>query len=156
VLCRDETTSTFVSKVTWGGGESFVNFPTVAVRSHSSMRNLLFGLPGGIHCEQSPWGHIKWWACCWLTSSPVSPFPVSVSFDFPCTAHAFFPEHLSDNCQGIRRTFSEIYTKMYPVPLSDPSWKHNRSDIRFYIKGRKKSVHPPISLSFYTLTSKIC
>jgi hypothetical protein len=33
-------------------------------------------------------------------------FLASVSSDFPCTAHAFFPERLSNHCQGVRRTFS--------------------------------------------------
>jgi hypothetical protein len=38
-------------------------------------------------------------------------FSVSVSLDFPCTVHALFPERLSNHCQGIRRTFSEICRK---------------------------------------------
>jgi hypothetical protein len=36
----------------------------------------------------------------------LSPFSVSVSLNFPCTAHAFFPERLFNNCQGLRRNFS--------------------------------------------------
>jgi hypothetical protein len=68
---------------------------------------------------------------------------VSVSLDFPCTAHAFFPERLSKHCQGIRRTFSEICTKFDAVPLSDPSRYHIRPDARLQIKGRNKSAcHP--------------
>jgi hypothetical protein len=39
----------------------------------------------------------KWWAFSWLCSSSVSPFSISVILDFPCTAHAFFPEHLSNH-----------------------------------------------------------
>jgi hypothetical protein len=46
-------------------------------------------------------------------------FLVSVSLDFTCMAHAFFPERLSNHCQGLRCTFSEIYTKFDAVPLSD-------------------------------------
>jgi hypothetical protein len=43
-------------------------------------------------------------------------------------AHAFFPERLSNHCQGLRLTFSNICTKFDAVPLSDPS---------------QKSAHPP-------------
>jgi hypothetical protein len=71
------------------------------------MQNWLYGLPGWILCEQSPWCQRKWWACFWLFSSPVSPFSVSESFDFPCMAHTFFPERLSNHCQGLRRSFSQ-------------------------------------------------
>jgi hypothetical protein len=46
-------------------------------------------------------------------------FSVSVSFDSPCEAHAFFPERLS--CQGFHHTFFEIDTKFDAVPLLDPS-----------------------------------
>jgi hypothetical protein len=48
----------------------------------------------------------KWWAC----SLPVSPFSVSVSLDFSCMAHTFLTERLSNHCQGLRRTVSEILT----------------------------------------------
>jgi hypothetical protein len=44
-----------------------------------------------------------------------------VSLKFPCTAHAFFLKRLSNHCQGLRSTFSEICTKFDAVPLSDPS-----------------------------------
>jgi hypothetical protein len=37
-------------------------------------------------------------------------FSVSVSFDFPCTAHTLFPERLCNRCQGLRHTLSEICT----------------------------------------------
>jgi hypothetical protein len=39
-------------------------------------------------------------------------FSVSVNIDFPCTAHIFFPEHLSSHYQGLLRTFFEICTKL--------------------------------------------
>jgi hypothetical protein len=38
-------------------------------------------------------------------SSPVSPSSVSVNLDSPCTAQVFFPEHLFNYFQGLRRTF---------------------------------------------------
>jgi hypothetical protein len=40
---------------------------------------------------------------------------------FPCMVHAFLPEHLSNHCQGLRRTSSQICTKFDAIPLSDPS-----------------------------------
>jgi hypothetical protein len=52
----------------------------------------------------------------------------------PCTAHAFFPERLSNHCQVVRRTSSEIYTKFDAVLLSDPSRNPIRPDTRLLIK----------------------
>jgi hypothetical protein len=40
------------------------------------------------------------------------PFSVSVSLDFPCTAHASLPGRLSHNCPGLHHNFSEICTKI--------------------------------------------
>jgi hypothetical protein len=105
------------------------------------MQNWMFRLPGRILCEQSPWSQRGWWACSWLCSSPVSPFLVSVSSYFPCRAHAFFPEPLSNYCQGLSRTFSEICTKFYALPLSDPSINRIGPDIRLQKKGFK---HQPV------------
>jgi hypothetical protein len=92
------------------------------------MQNWQFGLPGRILFEQSFWCQIKWWACSWLCSSTVSQFSVSVNLNFPCGAHGFFPERLSNHCQGLCCTFSEMYTNFYAVPVSDPS--RNRKDLR--------------------------
>jgi hypothetical protein len=61
------------------------------------------------------------------------------SRDFQCTAHAFFPERLSNLCQGFRRNITEIYTKFDAVPLSDPSQNRIRPDIRFQIKELKRN-----------------
>jgi hypothetical protein len=73
----------------------------------------------------------------------LSPFLVSVSLDVPRTPHAFFLERLSNHCQGLCRTFSEICTKFDAVPLSNPSRNRIGPDIRLQIKGRKKQqVHP--------------
>jgi hypothetical protein len=78
-----------------------------------------------------------------------------VSLDFLCMAHASFPECLSNHCQGLRHTFSEIYTKFDAHSLSDPMWNHIRPDTQFQIKGRKNQhVHPAVK--FCTLTPKIC
>jgi hypothetical protein len=46
-------------------------------------------------------------------------FSVSVRLGFSCTAHAFFPECLSNDCHGSRRNFSEISTKFDEHSLSD-------------------------------------
>jgi hypothetical protein len=70
-------------------------------------------------------------------------------FKHPCTAQPFFPERLPDHFQGVCCTFSEICTKYYTVPLSDPSQ-------RLQMKGRKKSARPPSCVKFCTLAPKIC
>jgi hypothetical protein len=116
------------SALSYCSGQSLRTFSCSCCKSHSSMQNWQFGLPGRILCEQSPWCQRKLWACFWLCSS------VSVSLDFPCMAHAFFPEHLSNHC-----TFSKICTNFYAVPLSDTSWNCIRTDIQLQINGHKKS-----------------
>jgi hypothetical protein len=64
-------------------------------------------------------------------------FSVSVSLDFPCMAHTLFPERLPDHCQGLRRTFSRICTK-----LSCTLAVGYRPVTSLQIKGRKKQhVH---------------
>jgi hypothetical protein len=121
--------SFFVAKIWY---EVFAHLQAVSALPHSLIRNWLFGLPGRILCEQYPWCLRKWWACSWLCSSPVTPFSAclepGMSFKNPCTLYAFFPERLSNQCQGLRRTFSKIWTKFDAVPLSDPSRNHIRPD----------------------------
>jgi hypothetical protein len=51
VYCHDATASPFVAKVQ---GEVFAHFNAVTIKHHSSMCNLLFGLPEQIPYEQSP------------------------------------------------------------------------------------------------------
>jgi hypothetical protein len=75
-------------------------------------------------------------------------FSVSVSLDFQCTAHAFFPECLSNQCQGLRRNFPEIFTKSDAVPLSDPSRNPIRPDTRLQIIGRKNQHGYPAAWNF--------
>jgi hypothetical protein len=84
-------------------------------------------------------------------SSAVSPFSVSVSFDFLCTAHAFFPEFLSNHY-----IFSEICTEFIAFLFLNPSRNRIEPDIILQIKGRKRSAHLSTSLKFCTLTPKIC
>jgi hypothetical protein len=55
--------------------------------------------------------------------STVSPFSISVSLDFPYTSHVFLPQILSKNCQGLRRTFSEISTKCDATSYITPKYK---------------------------------
>jgi hypothetical protein len=45
-----------------------------------------------------------------LLSTCLATFSVSVSLDFPCTAHALFPDRLSHYCQSLCRTSSDIFT----------------------------------------------
>jgi hypothetical protein len=140
VRCSDATASSFVAKV-WG--EVFAHFHAFAVKRQISMRNWLSGLPRRVLYEQSPWCKRKWLTRSWLCSSSASPSLVSASSDFMCTADAFFPQRLSNHCQGIRGTFSEICTKFDGVPLSDPSRNRIRRGTRLQIKGRKNQhVHP--------------
>jgi hypothetical protein len=116
------------------------------------MRNWLFGLPGRILYEQSPWYRREWWACSWLRSSPVSPTSAgpepSMPFEHPCTAKASFLERPSNHYQALRLTFSAICTKSDAAPLSDLSRIRIRPDTWLQIKGRKKSARHPAALSF--------
>jgi hypothetical protein len=125
---HDAAASSFVAKV-W---RELAHVHTVAVKCHSSMRNWLFGLPGRILCEHSPWCQRKWWASSWRCSSNVSYFLVChepcTSFKHPCTAHAFFSKSLSNHCQGLHRTFSEICTRFYAHSLLYPLLNHIRPD----------------------------
>jgi hypothetical protein len=152
VRYRDATTSSSAIKVQ---GEVTAHFNAVAIKPLTSKRNWLFGLPERILCEQPPWCQRKWQACSSLCSSPVSPFPVSMSLDFPCTAHASFPERLSNHRQGLRRTFSEIFTNSDAVPFWGSSRNRIRPDTRLQIKGRKKSARPTSCVKFCTPTPKI-
>jgi hypothetical protein len=111
---RDAAASSFVAKV-WG--EVFAHFPPITIKRHSSTQNWLFGLTERILYEHSPWCQTKLWACFWHCSSPVLPFPVfpepGMSHSHPCTAHAFFPEHLSTHCQGFCRIFCQVFQKIW-------------------------------------------
>jgi hypothetical protein len=52
-------------------------------------------------------------------------------------------ECLSNQCQGLRCTFSEICTKFDAIPLSNPSRNRIRPNMRLQIKRRKQShIHP--------------
>jgi hypothetical protein len=149
---RKVTASSFVANIR---GEVFAHFQAVIIKRHSSMRNWLFGLPGRILCEQSPW-----WTWFWLCSLPVSPFSIcpeqSMLYKRPCAAYTFFPEHLSNQCQSLRRTFAEICTKFDAYSLSDPSRNRIMPDARLQIKGHEKSARPPKCLKCCALTPKIC
>jgi hypothetical protein len=147
----------FVTKVR---GEVFAHFHAVARKGHSSFRNWLFGLQGPALCEQYPWFKRKWLACSWLCSLPVSPFSVSVTFDapfkYPCTAYAFFPERLSNHCQGLRRNLSKICTKFDADSQSDPSRNRLRPDTPLQTKGRKYRHVLPAARNCVHWLPKIC
>jgi hypothetical protein len=59
-----------------------------------------------------------------------------VSLDFPCTAHAFFPERLSDHCC---LAFSRDLHRIDAVPLPDKSRNRIRTDTRLWMKGPKST-----------------
>jgi hypothetical protein len=52
--------------------------------------------------------------------------------------------------------FSEICTKLFAVPLSDPSRNRIRPDTRLKIKERKKSALLSSFVKFCSLTPNIC
>jgi hypothetical protein len=97
---RDVPSSSRVDKVR---GEVFTHFHAVDVKSHSSIRNWLFGQAVRILFQQSPWHKRKSWACSWLCSSPIS-FLGLGKFQL------FFPERMSNDCSGLRRNCFEICT----------------------------------------------
>jgi hypothetical protein len=106
---RDATGNSLSSKF----GVMSAHFHAVTIKHHSSMWNWPFGLSEQNLCEQSSWCQLNWWARSWICSSRVSRFLVLVSLDFLCMAHAFYPEHLSNQCQGLRHTPSRICKKFY-------------------------------------------
>jgi hypothetical protein len=95
-------------KVRWVGDKILAHFHTVAIKRDISIRNWLLYMPGRIPCEQSAWCQGNWWVCSWLCFSHISPCLVSLSLDFPCTAQAFFPQRLSNHCQGLSSTVSKV------------------------------------------------
>jgi hypothetical protein len=98
------------------------------------MRDWLFGLPERILYEQSPWCLRKWRAFSWFCSLPVSHFSVSVSFNFPCTAHTFFLEHCLIVATVSFTQFRRICTKFDAVPLTDPSWNDRSAILQHFVK----------------------
>jgi hypothetical protein len=102
----------------------------------------LIGMLGRILCEQIPLISNKKMSML-LTLLFTCLFSVSVSLDSPYTAHAFFHGRLSNHCQGLPCTFSEICTKCHAVPLSDPSRNLIVPDTRLQTKWRKESTFYP-------------
>jgi hypothetical protein len=140
--CRDETSSSFVAKVC---GEVFAYFHSVTLKRHSSCgidclvcqdelcQNDEHALEFALHLSR-------------LFSA------VSNSLDYQCTAHSFFPECLSNHCQGLHSTFPKICTKYDDVPVSDQSQNRIRPHTELKIKGRYKLSRPPSCMKLCTLT----
>jgi hypothetical protein len=82
----------------------------------------------------------KWWAYSQLCSSLFSPFLVSVSLDFLCMAHAFFPERLSNHCQDLHRNLSEICIKFEGFFVTSIAKIHIHDSKQEDIKN--EHVHP--------------
>jgi hypothetical protein len=108
VHCHDATASSFVTKVR---DKVFSHFHALSVKHHSSMWNVLFGLPGGILCEFFLMSKKILSMLLTLLFTCLA-FSVLVSLDFTCTTHAFFLECLFNQCQGLLRTFSYICAKL--------------------------------------------
>jgi hypothetical protein len=68
------------------------------------------------------------------------------SLDFPCTAHAFFPERLSNHCQGLHHTFSEICTKCCPFVGSIA--KSHQANTQLQTKDVKNQYPYPTAWNF--------
>jgi hypothetical protein len=106
----------FVNKIR---DEVIAHLHTIAVKCHSSMRNWLFGLPGRIVCEQSLMSKkmmsmlltFLFTCLAFFSFCPESSMP----FKHPCATHTFFPEHLSNHCQGLRPTFPRDSHKIWPT-----------------------------------------
>jgi hypothetical protein len=77
----------------------------------------------------------------------LSPFSVSFCLDFPTGNSCFLLERLSNNCQGLRRTFSDICTKFDAAPSSDSSINHTH-DCNY--KDVKISMSTQLSEILYT------
>jgi hypothetical protein len=92
-----------------------------------------------------------------LNGCPTGPEP-SMPFKHLCTANAFFPERMSNHCQGIRHTFSEICIKFdaHSLSLCQLHRETASGQINNSKKGRKKSARPPGCMKFCTLPPKIC
>jgi hypothetical protein len=113
-------------------GELLVNFHAVIVKGHRNMRNWLLGLPGLILSEKSALYQIKWWACTWVYSPPVSPFSILFDLNFPCMARAFFHELCLITARVSAALFRDLH-KFNAVPLLYPSWNHMRPDTQLQI-----------------------
>jgi hypothetical protein len=150
VCCHEATASSFITKV-WV--ELFAHFHAVAVKWHSSMRNLLFGLPGRILYEQSSWCQRKWWASSCLALQLSRLFFLSV---MNRAFHSNTCVQLIFSSPNILSQYSTICTKFDAVPLLDPSQNHIRPDTRLQMKACKKSAGPPSYVKFCTLTPKTC
>jgi hypothetical protein len=126
--------SSFVAKVRGG---IFSNFHTAAVRCHTTMRNWLFGLPGRILCQQSPWYERKFMSMLLSLSVCLSLFGLG-DFGFSAFGLCLIPERLSNHRQGLRPTFSEICTTL----AAGSFWNRIRPITLLEIKGCKNQhVH---------------
>jgi hypothetical protein len=98
---------------------------------------LMFGYSVG-HCVANGPTHVLGV----LNVCPTRP-ELSMPFKHLCTAHAFILERLSNHCQGLHRTTSEICSKFDAVCLSNPSRNRVRPDMKLQIKQCKNQhIHP--------------
>jgi hypothetical protein len=123
---------------------------------HSSMAELT-GVPGRTLCEHSPWCETKVMSMLLtLLFTYLAIFGLVEFWTLRVRLVLSSPKRLSNHCQGLRHTFSEIFTKFDAVPLWDP-WQNRISPGTWLqIKGRKKSARPLRCVKFCTLTPKTC
>jgi hypothetical protein len=87
----------------------------------------------------------------WLCSSLVSHFSASVSLDFPCTPHAFFPELLSNYCQGPVVHFFRDLQEIWWCSFVGSIMKSHRSRSKTLNKGTYKiSISTQLREILYT------
>jgi hypothetical protein len=143
VLCRDATASSFVAKIQ---GEVFAHRIHCVACKDEFFVNSSLNVKENYECALDFALHLS---CL---------FSISVSSDFPYKAHAVLSERLSNHCQGLRRTLSEICAKFDAVALSDPLRNRIRPDtgLQIQIKGLKKSTRQPSCVKCCILTFKIC
>jgi hypothetical protein len=86
--------------------------------------------------------HALYFAFSCLTSFDLSGFGLSIY-----SSH-FFPEHLSNHCQGLCHTLSEICIEFDVLPLSDLSQNRISPDTWLQIKGHKNQHLCPAAWNF--------
>jgi hypothetical protein len=68
-------------------------------------------------------------------------FLVSVSLDFPCTTHCFFPKSLSNHCQGLHHTLPTLSQNVMHTHCSIHC-EITSGQIQLQTKGHKQSACP--------------
>jgi hypothetical protein len=109
VHCRDAPASSFVTKVP---GEVFAHFQAVAVKVTVVSGNDCLGSKDEFFMNNPLTVKENDDHALYFDLNLSRPFPISVSLNFPYTAHAVFPERSSNHCQSLHRTFPRFVKKL--------------------------------------------